>query len=140
MTALVVSSSASWAMVGLIWFVQLVHYPLLARFSGAAPAVAAIEHQRRTAWVVGPFMAAEGATALWLLVHRPATMGALSAWLAAALLGVALASTVLVQVPLHQRLAVDHDAPTARRLVRTNWVRTAAWSARGVVLATVLFT
>lgn len=140
MSALVVSAAASWAMVGLIWFVQLVHYPLLGRFSAAVPAVAAVEHQRRTAWVVGPLMAAEGITALVLLVDRPATMGAPSAWLAAALLGVALGSTVVVQVPLHQRLAVQHDERTAQRLVSTNWVRTAAWSVRGALLAGVLAT
>ncbi len=37
MTALVLGAAATWAMVGLIWFVQLVHYPLLARFSAATP-------------------------------------------------------------------------------------------------------
>ena len=65
----------------------------------------AVDHQRRISWVVGPLMAAEGVTALVLLVDRPSTMAAVSAWTAAVLLGVALLSTVLVQVPLHARLA-----------------------------------
>jgi len=120
--------------------VQVVHYPMLAEYSAVAPARAAIEHQRRITPVVGPLMAAEGATALILLVDRPATMGALSAWVAAALLGVALLSTIVVQVPLHGRLAEGHDDELARRLVTTNWLRTAAWSARGLVLAIVLAT
>ncbi len=138
MTMLVVGAAATWAMVGLIWMVQIVHYPMLAEYSALAPSTAAVGHQRRISWVVGPLMVAEGITALVLLFDRPATMGAASAWLAAGLLGVALLSTVLVQVPLHSRLAGGHDAEAARRLVATNWVRTVAWTARGIVLALVL--
>jgi uncharacterized membrane protein len=140
MTALVISAAATWAMVGLIWLVQLVHYPMLADLSAIEPGRAARDHQRRITPVVGPLMAAEGVTALLLLVERPATMGALSAWVAAALLGVALLSTVTLQVPLHGRLAEGHDERAVRLLVRTNWLRTTAWTARGVVLAVVLAT
>lgn len=140
MPVLVGGAAATWAMVGLIWMVQIVHYPMLARFSATAPGAAALDHQRRTTWVVGPLMAVEGVTALVLLVERPATMSAGSAVAAAGLLGVALASTAIVQVPLHRRLAAGHDAEVAARLVRTNWVRTVAWTARGVVLAAVLAT
>lgn len=140
MTALVLGAAATWAMVGLIWFVQLVHYPLLARFSAATPGAVAVEHQRRTGWVVGPPMAVEGVTALWLLFDRPDTMSAAGAWAGAVLLAVALGSTVTVQVPLHRRLAAGHDDATASRLVSGNWVRTVAWTARGVLLAGVLLT
>lgn len=140
MIVLVVSAAATWAMVGLIWMVQLVHYPMLAVYSAAAPVTAAADHQRRISWVVGPLMAAEGVTSLMLLVERPDTMPAWSAWFAAGWLGVALVSTVLVQVPLHARLAEQHDHEAARRLVTSNWVRTVAWTLRGLVLAWVLAT
>lgn len=140
MTVLVVGAAATWAMVGLIWTIQLVQYPMLADHSALAPGLAAREHQRRITWIVGPLMAVEGVTALALLVDRPATMAAVWAWLAAALLGVALASTALVQVPLHGTLARAHDAHAARRLIVTNWVRTVAWTARGLVLLVVLAT
>jgi hypothetical protein len=131
MTTLAISAAATWAMVGLIWMVQLVHYPMLAVYSAAAPATAAADHQRRISWVVGPLMAAEGVTALMLLVDRPDTMPAWSAWVAAAWLGVALVSTALVQVPLHARLVSQHDGQAARRLVTSNWVRTVAWTLGG---------
>ena len=138
MTTLIVSTAATWAMVGLIWMVQLVHYPMLATYSAAAPATAAADHQRRISWVVGPLMAAEGVSALILLVDRPDTMPTWSAWAAAALLGVALTSTVVVQVPLHARLAERHDVRDAARLISSNWVRTVAWTMRGLLLAWVL--
>jgi hypothetical protein len=137
---LVAGAIATWGMVGVIWMVQLVQYPMLAAYSQLSPANAAIEHQRRITPLVGPLMATEGITALILLVARPDTMSAASAWAAAALLGVALASTAFVQVPLHSRLAAGDDPAAARRLVSGNWIRTAAWTARGVVLASVLAT
>lgn len=139
-SVLVLGTAATWAMVGLIWMVQLVHYPMLARLSALSPVASAVEHQRRIAWVVGPLMAVEAATALILLVDRPATIGVASAWVAAALLGAALLSTALVQVPLHSQLAQGHDERVARRLITTNWVRTAAWTGRGALLAAVLAT
>lgn len=138
MTTLVISTAATWGMVGVIWMVQLVQYPMLARSSALEPRVAAQEHQRRITWVVGPLMAAEGVTALLLLVEQPDEIAALTAWLAAALLGVALASTVLIQVPLHTQLAEQHDDGVAKRLITTNWIRTGAWTLRGLVLAGAL--
>jgi len=80
-------------------------------------------------------MATESATALILLVDRPATMPAWTAWAAAGLFAIAMASTALVQVPLHSRLAREHDREVARRLVTSNWVRTIAWTLRGLILA-----
>lgn len=138
MTILVLGAAATWGMVGVIWIVQVLQYPMLAGYSELSPVVAAVEHQRRISWVVGPLMAVEGLTALVLLVERPTSMDAVSAWVAAGLLGVALASTAFVQVPLHARLAERHDPQVAHRLISTNWVRTVAWTARGVLLAGVV--
>ena len=138
MTVLVVGAAATWAMLGLIWMVQIVHYPMLVLYSEAVPATALADHQRRISWVVGPLMATEAFTALVLLFDRPETMSAAAAWVAAGLLALALLSTAAVQVPLHRRLAAGHEPTAARSLVSTNWVRTLAWTLRGAVLAGVL--
>ncbi len=138
MIVLVAGAAATWAMVGLIWVIQLVHYPMLVGWTTASPVEAASFHQRRISFVVGPLMAVEGITALALLVDRPEMMSAGAAWVAAALLGVALGSTALIQVPLHSRLIAGTDEEAADRLCSTNWIRTAAWTLRGLVLAAVL--
>lgn len=130
-----VHAAATWAMVGLIWFVQVVHYPLFAGVGPAGYARYAAEHARRTTWVVALPMLAELATgaalALW---RRPAFVGAGAAWAGLALLGVVWASTALLQVPRHDELARGFDARAHHRLVRGNWVRTAAWTARGALV------
>ena len=115
---LVASTVAAWGMVGLIWMVQIVHYPMLVHYSAAVPVSAARDHAHRISFVVGPLMAVEGVTALMLLGWRPDAIGWFSAWLAAALLGVALLSTVLVQVPLHtiERHHIDQNVVEAAGL------------------------
>jgi hypothetical protein len=137
-SVLIISVLCTWGMVGLIWTIQLVHYPMLAVLSALQPATAAQDHARRITWVVGPLMAGEGFTALVLLFRRPPEIGFVTAFVAAALLGIALLTTVLEQVPLHTALSNGHDEQSAQRLIRTNWIRTIAWTLRGIVLAAAL--
>lgn len=117
-------------MTGLIWFVQVVHYPLFATVG--TPHFPAYErrHTVRTAWVVGPPMLTELLTALLLLGFRPAAIPAWAPALGLALLSLIWLSTALLQVPCHKRLANGFDERVHRRLVQTNWIRTAGWSLR----------
>jgi hypothetical protein len=135
---LILDVVASWAMVGLIWFVQVVHYPLLAVVPVQSASGVALEHQRRTAWVVMTPMAVQGFTSLALLRWVPKGVTSWLPWLSATCVGVALASTVLLSVPRHARMANEPSASIGRELVLTNWPRTIAWSASGVLLAVML--
>jgi len=130
---------ATWAMVGLIWFVQRVHYPLLALIGTERARPVALEHQRRTAQVVGLPMAVEGLSTLALVVWPPDSIAIWMPLVNGALLAVALGSTVLLSVPLHARMADRPDDQVGRRLVTTNWPRTVAWTARGVLCAVMLW-
>jgi hypothetical protein len=120
-------------MAGLVWFVQLVHYPLLARVAGAGYADYHALHSRLTTRLVVPVMALEGASAVLLLAVRPAGVPALWLWLGLLLAVVIWLSTVLLQVPAHGRLQRSFDLQLHRRLVQSNWLRTLAWSVRGVL-------
>lgn len=129
---LVVHAAATIALAGVIWVVQLVVYPA---FLVAGPTGAwAAYHRRHTAamaLVVALPWAVQGLAVAALLVRRPGPL----VLLAAALAAVTVAVTVLVSVPLHTRLGAAYDEQSARRLIRTNWVRTAAWTAAAVVAA-----
>ena len=138
MTVLVLSAAATWAMVGLIWMVQLVHYPLFARVGPQHVIAYEREHTRRITWVVLPLMMAELACTAVLAAWLPPGPARSTAWVGAGLLAVVWASTALVQVPQHERLSHSWDAAVHRALVRGNWVRTLAWSARGVLALLLL--
>lgn len=126
------------AMVGLIWFVQVVHYPLFSRIGRREFLAYEVAHQRLTTWVVAPLMLIEVFTALALIWLRPSGVNPWLVWSGVALVAAIWLMTYLVQVPQHARLAAAFDPSTQRALVAGNWYRTAAWSARGVLVLIML--
>ncbi len=125
-------------MVGIIWFVQIVHYPLMAYVGPERFREYSALHQSRTTCVVAIPMLVEALTAGALLWWHPTLL--LSPWFstAFALLLVILASTAFGQVPLHAQLATGFDETWIRQLVRSNWIRTFAWSARAILIGATL--
>ena len=126
--------AATLFMVGVIWFVQVVHYPLLARVGTSGFAFYEQAHTRRTGWVVAPPMLAELVTAVLLLWVRPADVPLWTAGAGLALVVVNWGSTWAIQMPCHDRLTRGFDPAVHRRLVATNWFRTAVWSLRGLLV------
>lgn len=137
---LLINLVSTWTMVGVIWFVQVVHYPLLAVVPVESAASVAVEHQRRTGWVVGAPMALEGVTTLALLVLIPEGVAWFVPWLAGIPLAIALGATIFLSVPRHERMAREPDAQVGKELVSTNWVRTIAWTVRGFIVGAMALT
>ena len=117
------------AMIGLIWFVQVVHYPLFDDVDERSFVAYEERHRFRTGLVVGPLMAAETGSAAVLAVFGSGA-ARVAASVGLVVLAAIHASTVLVQVPLHMALSEAHDRGRIARLVRTNWVRTVLWTVR----------
>lgn len=131
---LLLNAAATMFMIGVIWFVQVVHYPLFAQAgSGGFPAYEA-RHTSLTSWVVAPPMLVEGITALLLFRFPPTGVSTWQLSIGLALLAVIWLSTAFFQVPCHKKLSQGFDAVVHRRLVGTNWIRTAAWSLRGLLV------
>lgn len=139
MPLLLAQVAVSCFLTGLIWLVQVVHYPLMAkvgpeRFS---------EYERlHAAWitpVVGPAMLAEAAVAALLLLQRPPAVPAWACWTGLGLVALIWAVTFLVSVPCHGVLAQGFDAAAHQRLVDTNWIRTAGWTLRAALSVWMLW-
>ena len=128
---LALNLTATLFLCGLIWFVQIVHYPLFGLVPAPGFSKYAGEHQRRTTWVVIVPMLVELGTAVWLLFDSPERVlpGA-----GLVLVIVIWLSTFFVQVPAHEVLGRGFDGTVHRRLVVTNWIRTAAWTLRAVLM------
>jgi hypothetical protein len=120
-------------LVGLIWTIQLVHYPLLLEVGEAAFPAYLAGHQARITILAGPWMVAELLTAALLLRWRPAVVPRKMVVAGFLLCLVAWTSTLLVQVPLWGWLADGYNGDTIRHLTDSNWLRTAAWTARGTL-------
>ncbi len=130
-------------MTGLIWTIQVVHYPIFDAIEhgddNARWRWFAQRHTSTISYVVGPLMAAEGLTGMWIAASPPAGMSRALPLVTLALMGVAYGVTALVSAPLHGRLAPRFDSALHTRLIRTNWVRTAAWTLRAIVLCLIAY-
>lgn len=142
--ALVVHAGTACFMAGLIWFVQIVHYPLMQMVAEGNFVAYQRAHQARVTRIVAPVMLLEAiSTAMILLAPGGGVTADPLRWTAAILLVVSFATTFGVMVPLHAKLVRGPNAlgPDARgsygmvltRLVQMNWIRTIAWSARAVI-------
>lgn len=134
-TILLVHLAVTAFMTGLIWYVQVVHYPLMEGWPHDDFGRWEAAHRERTAAVVAPGMLLEGFTALWLMARPPRGV---APWLlgagAVALAGI-WASTFFLQVPTHALLTMGWDERAHERLVDTNWIRTILWTVRLVLVA-----
>ena len=135
---LVIHCAVTWVLVGLIWTVQIVLYPLFPLVRMAPDAFASYHwrHMLGITFLVMPLVIAEALTAAWLI-----WAGEQSGWLLWSLIPLLgnVLSTALVQAPLHLRLSHDLDGRLCRRLISTNWIRTACWTLRGVMVAVLLY-
>lgn len=123
--------AVTWAMIGVIWTVQLLQYPLMARVPAEGFIGFEQAHQRRITMVLALFAPLEIITAAGIAV----AVSEVPRWLsigAGALLAAVWVSTAAFYGPLHGRLSTGFDPVLHRLLVRTNWVRTVAWTLRGV--------
>ncbi|MEO6055210.1 MAG: hypothetical protein ABIQ49_00065 [Gemmatimonadales bacterium] len=144
---LVVNLVTSLLLTGLIWTIQLVHYPLFAAVGEAGFGDYVRRHGSRISVLVVPLMTVELAAAVWLVVAlgRPGACPGLcdwvtgwAAWLGLALVGVIWLVTAAVFAPVHGRLARGRSGRDLELLVSANWVRTVAWTARSALLVRAL--
>lgn len=133
-TTLLVHTASTCAMMGLIWFVQVVHYPLMGKVGSAGYEQYQDAHMKRTTWVVAPLMLTEMSSAFALLFVLGVSVWTITGLIMLVLIWV---STAALQVPAHNRMLKGFDPDAHRRLVGTNWLRTVLWSVRAV-LACVL--
>lgn len=122
-------------MTGLIWFVQIVHYPLKVFISEEDWIVYERMHTRKTLFVTLPFMIVELASLIYMTVIAEAPFSwemiifqvcTLIVWI----------STMGIQVPIHGKLEQEYNLVNVHRLIKTNWIRTIAWSVKAITLLT----
>ncbi len=131
--ALLVYIAATLYMAGVNWFLQVVHHPLYARIGREGFAAYETAYNRRIGPVIILPSLVAVLAALTLLARRPGGVPLWPVLVALALLVVAVVSTVVLQAPQHAILSRGFDERAYRTLLGTQWIRTAAWTAGGVV-------
>lgn len=137
----VVHLVSTWFMVGLIWTIHTVHYPLFAEVGASAYPAFQAAHVDRIGRLLAAPWALEGVSAAVLVaaslwggyrsLRMPAVLGALA-------MGVVLVISGFWSAPAHGDLADGFDAAVHARLMDANLVRTIAWTVRGGLAVWVL--
>lgn len=136
---LLLNSFSTFFLTGLVWFVQIVQYPLFSSVGKENFVSYQERYQWRTTWVMGVPMLIEACTSVLLIWHPPVPNNSLL------LIGVGLVfliwtSTAFLQVPCHGELARGYQDVYQRRLVASNWIRTIGWTLRTILVLWILFT
>ena len=116
-------------MVGFIWTIQLLSYPMMKAVPADGFVAYELMHRNRVTTVLALLAPIEIVATAGVVVF----VDDVPAWLsvgAATLLFLIWLATLLFFAPLHMRLSAAFDPRVHRRLVRTNWIRTAAWTTR----------
>lgn len=123
--------TTSWALLALIWVVQLVHYPSFEYIDNTKFRAFHQHHTTSITWIVLPLMLCELVNVLWMSYQSDfAPMPLL-------FLGIVLciwASTFFISIPLHTKLTQGKKTKYIEQLIATNWIRTILWTIKAVLV------
>ena len=120
-------------MVGVIWVIQLLHYPSFHFINDQKYIEFQHFHMQRISFIVIPVMLIELASALSLAYFFRFSLTII---LLALLLGI-WAITFIFFTNMHQKLTNGYDPSIVDKLVKINWSRTALWSLRLIILLSI---
>lgn len=121
-------------MTGIIWLVQIIHYPLFKYVGSTQWQSYHQEHVKLTSIVIAGPMIVELITYFLVFylspVYRENSYYLISGLLLILIWGV----TFFISVPLHNSLASGFAEKPWSLLVSTNWIRTISWTAKTLLI------
>lgn len=124
-------------MTGVIWVIQLVHYPSFLYVAEDKFKNFEYFHTKNMSFIVGPLMILEALAAFALLVFSEFQI---YAWINVAALVCIWLVTIFISVSCHNMLSAGKCDEVIRKLIWTNWLRTILWTLRSLYLLVLLFT
>lgn len=122
-------------LTGVIWTIQLVHYPSFQYISEDQFPNFMNFHMKKISYIVAPLMLSEMLVSCILLYFKVDIIAILNIliivliWL----------STLFLSIPCHNKLKGGHNMQTIKKLVLTNWPRTILWSVKSCVCIIIHF-
>ena len=136
---LFIQAFCCFSLTGLIWVIQLVHYPSFAFVEPSQFGAFTKLHGTRISLIVMPLMCIELLTS-FLLFYGQFEVPQFSKLFVINFVGVLLIwlSTFCLSVPIHSKLDSGFDLNLIKMLISTNWPRTVLWSLRSILILWVL--
>lgn len=128
---------SAFLLTGVIWTIQIVHYPSFHYIDKLSFTNFHNFHERRISIIVMPLMLIELITSIALYIHN---MWSIIFALNLLIVVLIWCSTFFVQVPIHSILSEKKDKNLIEKLVNTNWIRTFLWSIRMLLIIDEIIT
>ncbi|MEM1136448.1 MAG: hypothetical protein AAGI07_11465 [Bacteroidota bacterium] len=126
-------------LVGLIWFVQIVHYPIFAKVGKDAFPAFHHQHVQDTGKVVALPMLLELGFSILVLVFAGDSIPIWQNVLAFVLVLIVWLQTFFYFVPLHGKLGEVLNIQMVQQLVNANTWRTFFWTVRFLIVGWIVF-
>ena len=120
-------------MVGVIWVIQLLHYPSFHFINEKKYVEFQYFHMLRISFIVIPAMLTELASALLLAYFFRYSLTIILLVLVLGIWGI----TFIFFTNMHDKLTDGYDRHIVDRLVKINWSRTTLWSLRLIILLSI---
>ena len=121
-------------MVGVIWIVQLVHYPTFLFIDEQKSYDFQKFHMSRISYIVMPAMTTELFSGIYIFIYSNMAIDSNLFLLALTILIINWIITALVFVKMHNKLLINYKIEIISLLVKWNWLRTLLWSVRLILL------
>lgn len=136
-TVFLLNFASSLFLCGLIWLIQILHYPFFANLERENYTKYQQRHMYLISFLVIPVMLMELITSV-LLVFQPSDFQ-VEFIIGLILVVLIWASTFFVQMPIHQKLLQGYDREIIQNLVSTNWIRTIGWTTKSILSIYIAF-
>lgn len=121
---------STFSLLGLIWTIQLVHYPSFRYVSNSKFTEFTTFHARSISFIVLPLMIIELVVAIGLSFLLQDSFSYIKLALVLCIWG----STFALSVPRHNQLQKRRDEKVIESLILTNWPRTILWSVKSLLV------
>ena len=130
---LVIHLVATSIMVGVIWVIQLVHYPSFHFIELKQYTTFQRFHMSRISYVVVPAMLTELSTLIFLIIFMDQIDTLVT--VSGLLLIIIWLMTAVFFSGVHQKLTLGYDKTVVNNLVKLNWGRTLLWTLRLLLIS-----
>lgn len=130
--------AATWFLVGVIWFVQLIHYPLFSRVGVDGFRLFNRREMFRAILIYGFPMTIEITTGILLVWYRLPGIMMLQVWINLILLMGIWGISLVLHLPKQLLLFKSVNLMVVKKIVLFNWFRTVGWTLRGALMIWII--
>jgi len=124
---------------GILWFVQLVHYPLFNEIPAKNFINYGYYHSRKVSGIIKPLFIVDFTTLILLLILLGSNLSTNLMIVNVTIFIITIVLTQIIFIPIHQKLSKSPNSQTISQLIRLNWIRTLIWSLKVVFMLIIIY-